>query len=71
MLSREDIETFKTNYIKSRDRFIANVNVMQGAIDGMDALLAVWDQKEKAVKGAEEGFEGTEIKELLDGRSEG
>ena len=49
MLSREDIERFKATYTQTRDRFIANVNVMQGAVDAMDALLAAMDQKASEV----------------------
>ena len=45
MLTREDIERTKASFLQTRDRFIANVNVMQGAVDAMDALLAAMDQK--------------------------
>ncbi len=45
MLSREDLETFRDNHLKARDRLIANVNVCQGAIDCVNSLLVQWDKK--------------------------
>lgn len=73
MLSREDIEKIRIGYIQTRDRCIGNVNLMQGAVDGMDALLALCDQKNQAalaaVKKAEPVYEEVK-KEKLNGRLE-
>jgi hypothetical protein len=44
MVSREELESLKSAYLRSRDRLIANVNSMQGAIDAVEAVLALVDK---------------------------
>lgn len=68
MLSREDIEKIRIGYLQTRDRCIGTVNLMQGAVDGMDALLALCDQKNQAALAKE----NTDVKrEKLNGHLEG
>lgn len=48
MITREILETQRGQYVKGRERAVANVSVFNGAIEAMDHLLALVTEIEAA-----------------------